>query len=389
MTLAPAIALLAACSGAPNPPADAAAPGAAPRPACAAAPTRGPAPQHAPRDPLKQPFASTSIWNMPIGRGARYVRAGLSGTPGERNRWAGMPFVDEERIVLTPSAPLTELHYSGAAWSGKDRCRPTGALVVKVPMPPDYVVPNSMHNNAAAFLLADGRTIVQTQPLGRCAPGSPGTTYARYANVDLYGDGIGGAHGGSGLSAIGGSIRLGELRPGAGTGPRHVLKVNVYAKEALFRCRVRTDCFRWPAQSADTGAIGMYGSANGNDNRAMRMGALLAIPRWKKIASLRLETEPGKQLAWTLQNYGAYVVDDTSTPGFALNVEEGPAGSKCAEFKADWGFDMAQKLNDDTPWRRDMQKLVEALYVVDNNGPDSIGGGGGAPRHLVAAPISP
>jgi hypothetical protein len=325
---------------------------------------------------------------MPVGRRARYVPAGLSPTPGQHNRWAGMPFLDEERIVLTPSAPMTELHYSSAAWTGKDRCRRTGGFVARVPIPRDYVVPSSTQNNAAAFLLADGRTIVQTQPLSRCQPGAPGTTYARFDNVDLYGDGTHGAHGGSGLSAIGGTIRLGELRPGARTGPRHVLKVNVYAKEALFACRDRDNCLRWPAATADTGAVALYGRASDNGNRAMRMGALLAIPRWKKITSLRLETEPGRQLAWTLQNYGAYVVDDTSTPGFALNVEEGPAGSKRAEFTADWGFDMAQKVGDDSPWRRDMQKLVQALYVVDNNGPDSIGGGD-PPRHLLAAPIAP
>jgi hypothetical protein len=388
MTSPLAIALLAALAGSPTP-ATAAAPGAAVASAAGAAPAASePVARRSRRDPLQQPFASTSIWNMPIGRRARYVPAGLSPTPGKHNRWAGMPFLDEERIVLTPAAPLTELLYSSAAWSGKDRCRPTGGLVASVPMPAGYVVPHSTQNNAAAFLLADGRTIVQTQPLGRCQAGTAGTTYARFDDVDLYGDGIRGAHGGSGLSAIGGTIRLGELRPGARTGPRHVLKVNVYAKEALFECEVRAECLRWPAETADTGAAALYGRASGNGHRAMRMGALLAIPRWKKIAALRLETQPGRQLAWTLQNYGAYVVDDTSAPGFALNVEEGPAGSKRAEFRADWGFDMAQKVGDDSPWRRDMQKLVQALHVIDNNGPDSIGGGD-PPRHLLAAPISP
>jgi hypothetical protein len=388
MTLAPAIALLAACAGSPTAPPGALPAVSGPGAACAFPASSRQAARRGRRDPLQQPFASTSIWNMPVGRRARYVPAGLSPTPGQHNRWAGMPFLDEERIVLTPSAPLTELHYSSAAWTGKDRCRRTGGFVARVPIPRDYVVPSSTQNNAAAFLLADGRTIVQTQPLSRCQPGAPGTTYARFDNVDLYGDGTHGAHGGSGLSAIGGTIRLGELRPGARTGPRHVLKVNVYAKEALFACRDRDNCLRWPAATADTGAVALYGRASDNGNRAMRMGALLAIPRWKKITSLRLETEPGRQLAWTLQNYGAYVVDDTSTPGFALNVEEGPAGSKRAEFTADWGFDMAQKVGDDSPWRRDMQKLVQALYVVDNNGPDSIGGGD-PPRHLLAAPIAP
>ena len=45
-------------------------------------------------------------------------------------------------------------------------------------------------------------------------------------NVDLYGDGRLGAHGGSGLSCIGGSIRAGEFMPGT-PHVRHVLKVDV------------------------------------------------------------------------------------------------------------------------------------------------------------------
>lgn len=339
------------------------------------------------RDPLAHPFASSSIWNMPIGKNAKYVAANLSGTPG-RNPWAGMPFIDEERIVLTPEAPLVTLNHSDAAWTGKNRCIATGGRVVRVPMPKEYVVPNSSNNNSAAFLLRDGRTVVQTQPLARCSPNSAGTTLVRFDDVDLFGNGISGAHGGSGLSALGGTIRLGELRPNSRTGPRHALKVNVFAKEALFRCSTRQECFQWPATTADSDAVGNYGTATNNRNSAMKMGALLAIPFNIDISSLGLTTKPAMLLAWTLQQYGAYIVDDTAAAGFALNVEAGPAGSKRKEFKSDWGFEMAQKLADDTPWRRDVQKLVQVLHVVSNNGPEAVGGGGG-PRQPLAPPISP
>jgi hypothetical protein len=339
------------------------------------------------RDPLQQPFASNSIWNMPIGTGASYVPANLKGNPGN-NIWATMPYIDEEKIVLAPAAPQIKLNYSNAAWSGRNRCTPTGGLVVVVPMPSSYVVPNNTQNNSAAFLLPDKRTIVQTQPLARCSPGSDtGTTYARFPNVDLYGSGITGAHGGSGLSAIGGSIRLGELRPGTTEGPRHVLKVNVYAKEALYKCTTRSACYRWPATTGDSYAVGFYGTASNNQNTAMKQGSLLAIPYSKSIASLSLQTTPAKQLAWTLQNYGAYIVDDTYAPGFALNAEGGPNGTKAAEFQKDWGFAMAAKVNDNSAWRRDMQKIVASLHVVNNNSASSIGGGG-TPRQPLAAPIA-
>jgi hypothetical protein len=339
------------------------------------------------RDPLKQPFSSNSIWNMPIGSGAQYVPARLSGTPGN-NIWAIMPGVDDEKIFMTPTAPQTKLYYNSAAWSGGNRCTTSGTLLATVPMPSGYVIPNSGANNSAAFLMADKRTIVQTQPVTRCTAGASGTTLTKPSSIDLYGTGITGAHGGSGLSAIGGTIRMGEMRPGTTTGPRHALKVNVYAKEALYKCTTRAACYRWPATTGDSYAVGWYGAANNNQNTAVKMGALLAIPYSMSIDSLKLETTPGKQLAWTLQNYGAYIVDDTYAPGFALNAESGPAGSKQAEFKADWGFDMVQKVANNNAWRRDMQKIVQVLAVVNNNTATSIGGGGTA-RQPLAAPIAP
>jgi hypothetical protein len=339
------------------------------------------------RDPMKQPFATNSIWNMPIGSGAQYVPAGLKGNPGN-NIWAGMPYVDEEKIIMTPTAPATKLNLSTAAWSGANRCGATGGLLLTVPMPSSYVVPHSTQNNSAAFLSADKRTIVQTQPLTRCTAGAAGTTYAKFTNVDLYGTGITGAHGGSGMSAIGGSIRLGEMRPGTLEGPRHALKVNVYAKEALYKCTTRANCYRWPAVTGDSYAVGFYGTASNNSNTAMKQGSLLAIPFSKSIASLNLETTPAKQLAWTLQNYGAYIVDDTYAPGFALNAEGGPNGAKTDEFKRDWGFAMVGHVQDNTAWRRDMQKIVTALSVVNNNTATTIGGGG-TPRQPLAAPIAP
>jgi hypothetical protein len=120
----------------------------------------------------------------------------------------------------------------------------------------------------------------------------------------------------------------------------------------------------------------------------MKMGALLAIPASKAITTLGLETEPAKQLAWTLQNYGAYIVDDTYAPGFFLNAEVGPAGSVITQFKNDYGFAIEQKVQGNTPWMRDMQRLSKALFVVNNNSPTQIGGGG-TPRQPLAAQIYP
>lgn len=389
------------------------------------------------RDPLKWPFAASSIWNMPIGSGAVYVPANLSGWPGKAANapgWdtANMPRVDHERIILAPNAPRTAIQYESTAFTGnaQDRCivDPGGhsGFPLYAPIPTSYLVTGSTHNDGAAILLSDAHTILQTQPFARCTAGAAATSFAVFPNVDLFGDGRTGAHGGSKLSSIGGSIRVGELRPG-GQGPRHAIKFNVYAKEAFYDCSKNTVtdkelctstdaavtstsdcCNRWPADVADSGATTNYGSDNHNSNKAMKMGALLAIPPSVNLATLGLETEPGRQLAWTLQNYGAYIVDSTGGPGFAISAEDGPPdAARCAnlpngcskldEFKADYGYSMEEgRVSDLTstnpdamkraPWVRDMQRLLQALYVVNNNSPTSIDGGGD-PLQPLAPPF--
>jgi hypothetical protein len=326
------------------------------------------------RDPLSWPFADTSIWNMPIGTSADYVSADLPDVPGG-DEWSPMPGLDAEHLLLDSDAPLTKLYYNGVGWDGGDRCKLGSDILATVPVPNDYTVPNSGHNNGAVFLLGDHRTILQSQPFTRCEAGGPATSLLTFPEQDLYGDGISGAHGGSRLSSLGGSLRLGELRPDQ-QGPRHALKLNVYARQALYECQAEDQCWTWPASNADSDAVGNYGVDNGNQNIVMKMGALLAIPISTNLGSLGLETEPASQLAWTLQNYGAYIVDDTSGPGFDFSAETGPQCSFSRQFAADYGFTFAQRVQDNTPWTRDMQRIVRALHVVANNSLMSIGGGG-------------
>lgn len=335
------------------------------------------------RNPLVQPFAADSIWNMPIGSGAIYVPINLAANPNG-DVWTPMPQIDDEYIVLKPTAPLADIFYSDAGWSGRNRCAATGGVLASVPIPSSYVVPNGNGNNGAAFLLADGRTVIQVQPFTRCVAGGSGTAIIKFDAVDLYGDGRLGAHGGSSLSSLGGSIRLGELRPGKPM--QHALKLNVDSPVVLARGATLADCFRWPAFNADAGATGSYGTRNPAPVPGMKMGALLAIPIGTDITKLGLESVPGQMLAWTLQNYGTYVVDSTGGPGFAISAETGPDGTKRVEFKTDFGFDLEQRVNSSTAWSRDVARLIPALYLVDNNGPASIGGGG-TPLQPLALPL--
>ncbi len=357
------------------------------------------------RNALTWPFTATSIWNMPIGSGAQFVASGLhfTTTPNSTEYWYDMPQSDHERIVLTPTAPLTGVYISTVGWSGGNRCAATGGVFFQAPIPAGYVVPNSTYNNGAAVLLADGIDIVQTQPFTKCAGYSYATTMQVPYSLSAWeynlktGDGRLGAHGGSDLSTLGGTIRMGELRPG--TQMRHALKVNVYSAQDLGLCSGNfSACFMWPAATADGYAANAgsgYGSATNNTNTAMKMGALLAIPASVNINNIGLQSVPGKMLAWTLQNYGAYIVDSRSGPGFDFSLEDGAAGSKADEFQSDYGFpfdgrlgymtltDSSGQLTPQAQWVSDIRLIIDYLRVVKNNSPTSVGGGG-TPLQLLA-----
>ena len=342
------------------------------------------------RDPLQQPFASTSIWNMPVGSDAVYVPANINAYPGN-NAVAAVPYADPDQIILTPTAPQTAIEYSSAAWTGADRCAPTSTTVLATaPIPTDFILPSSGENNSTAILAADGHTIVQVQPLARCTSGGTPTSLVRAPDVDLYTDGILGAHGGSGLSSIGGTIRLGELRPGQ-TGPAHALKFVYYMQEAFPVTSTHT-CFRWPAVACDGNAVGNYGTSpesRNTTNSAMLMGALLALPTSVDITSLNLQSEPGKQMAWTLQNYGAYIVDSTGGASYAFATEHSPTGDFLDQFMSDYGYGFQQAANSHQDFTNDMQIILPLLNIVDNNGPTSIGGGGTPLQPLAPEIVAP
>ena len=94
-------------------------------------------------------------------------------------------------------------------------------------------------NNAAAILRPDNVTLIDTQPLVRCSTGSgPIMSLAPQfpdSNIRLD-SGNHGAHGGSGLSAIGGTVRLGELLPAADP-IRHSLKLQLWAHNYYYNIR--------------------------------------------------------------------------------------------------------------------------------------------------------
>src|SRR5256886_3942749 len=305
------------------------------------------------RDPLLWPFSRDSIWNLPIGSDARYVWGGI------QHATSMAYFTDADILVLEPSAPATTVYANSDDWGAGTRCSAQGGALFTAPIPADFVVPGSHQgspdgdtpNAAAAILAADGHTIIQTQPFARCVGQSP-TSHYMFRSEDLYGTGETGSHGGSGLSALGGTVRLGELVPGGTI--RHSLKLNIDSANFY----PGFGGYRWRAWKSDAGGAGYGGSIP-----EVRMGSLLA-PK-ADFPTNTLETEPGKILAAAFRDYGGYIVDTSGWSIYNFVPERSPAGSVQDEFNKVWGYSLNAGVGANG-WARDLDKIFTNLYVVDS-----------------------
>lgn len=389
------------------------------------------------RDVYKWPFAQNSIWNMPIGSSAQYHHARFqpynAGNPlgtGDQYIARSGYKIEHEVICLQPNAPLTEVWWNAGSFSQEaDRCGampdPNNGnqprLLDRLPIPTNWVF---SENSQAGQVKINGcfvglrapdssggaRELVGLFAFARCAPGadaaarfvSSSTTGTwprswRLTGSDIFGEGRFGEHGGTHLSVLGGALRLGELRPGGGR-IRHALKV-ILPQRVLWHAPAGVNNWVWPAFNGDSNS-----SNRGSDQRVVQ-GALFAIPPSVNLDTIGLETEPARQIAWTLQNYGAYNHDSTPAQTCAIGVEVGPAGDFRKQFRADWGFPMVREAYTDPniarlrqdysgwsdgantgPWIRDLDRIFSRLHVITNNGPNTIGGGG-TPRQPLAPPF--
>jgi len=335
------------------------------------------------RNPYKWPFSQTSIWNMPISSGAVYVNAKL-----EKATQYGMT-IDEDYIVMSPDEPLVAIYENYAGWDKtKSRCEIQGKLLFSAPIPKNFVVSpttwdGTTPNAGLAVLMPDKKTIRQTQPFAFCDATKGATSQYVFDNQDIYGSGMVGAHGGSGLSAVGGALRCGELTPTSGA-IRHALKVNLFGRKNIYY-DTQTQGYRWPALRADGYASDNYYKERTLESvKACRMGALLALPATMDLDKMGFETQPARILAEAFQNYGAYLTDDTGWNVYAIIAEWSPEGRFSEDFKKNWGFSFSQS-SKETPWCRDMDRIFLNLYVVDNNSSNTIGGGGTA--RMPLAPV--
>ena len=323
------------------------------------------------RDARKWPFLSTSIWNTPIGSGAIFHDPGLFRPPFP------LPynfFSDDDYFIVTsatdPPTPWFDQGWWGNPTVNKTQCNVTGKLYENISFPYNVTV-IELGNNAAALLQPDNHTIINTQPFYRCTSGSPvlSTVMTGVIAKDdiVFGNGTWGAHGGSGLSSIGGTIRLGELLPD--TPPiQHALKLQLYAHIYYYNQRPG---FVWPALNCDEYAFHPnYPPHYDGHDIYLSPGSLLAIP---SNVTVNLTTVPAKKLLFALQNYGGYLCDDTFVNRGTLNTEHGVTD----EFEATYGYPFGSTASGPgAVWYADMLTIFQSLRVVINNSNKTIGGGG-------------
>lgn len=171
------------------------------------------------------------------------------------------------------------------------------------------------------------------------------TGYSAFSPNIKTGDGRFGPHGGSRMSALGGSLRLFDLEQGV---IAHCLKV-VLPGGVMFNATNGSTSNNFSGEHPPASGSG-YGNSNygyvepaycqdsyayGGTNGNLKIGSLLQIPSSTTLSSLGtalgytagpyggFETALGEMFAVCAQNYGIYVVDTTGTgsPGYFIFPE--------------------------------------------------------------------
>lgn len=328
-------------------------------------PTHTPTATHTPqaRNKYEWPFASNSVWNQPIGANATLTAANL-GTP-QCFETACRYFTEVEYIFLTPNAPLEDFKPENGGG-----CSST-VTDGQVRLPAGVTFGGTGGNNDTGGALRSDNDTVQEWYNG-CRTDGNGPVYAWGSACEhsLTGNGIPGGcgHGGSQLSAVGGSIREWELATGVPI--RHALKLtmpaNRLSNDGVAPCNGNGSRvgYRWPAVWSDDG----YNTPGGDSEYSgsvqnLCMGALLALPQSYNCTN---QSELADRVCAALRDFGAYIVDihPKTCAGcwhpFTLNGE--PA--------------VADAIGDDTTSDNEMITLISALQVVSNNSSSTIGGGG-------------
>lgn len=315
-------------------------------------------------------------WNQPRGSLAVIKSAGLRARTG---KW--ITFVDYNPLFMDPTQPLVGVQKNGG--QNADRCTGDGTVLVNMRLNPAFVLPSSGHNDEFAGLGSDGLQLIEGGNMGRCVAGGLATA----GHAGIYGvltdTLITGASGGSGLSTIGGAIRLGDW---ASKVIRHALRINLCASTDYSPKNGPSNLpFLWPADRADGYALDLSDPRHyAGTVEGVCPGALIILPPSVNIGHLGLNSEPGEIFATCMQDYGGYPANDAVQSTFAFTCELGLSDDAASEFERTFGFPMAAQSGD---WADDVQKIIPELGVIINNSVTALGGGG-TPCQPLAPPFS-
>ncbi len=309
------------------------------------------------------PFAPTSIWNRPVPSGATFtdVSAAMRGAPGSPVRIG----TDLVTICTTsPKAPPTDIMLS-AGWSPAERATATGTVLYHRHLSANActaVRTNPFGN--ALFVLVDPLTGLADigggawrnpgGPLLSVVPDGPAAH-----GIDVQnGDGLVGAGRASGLPALGGLLRKGEIAHRVDHALAVVLPAGVLSA-ALH--------WRWPARSADATAAATY---EGTDP-ALTMGTLLAIPPTTDLANFGWHTRQGRVLAADAQRYGWYVADSVVAPVIRFAFETGAATHDLGlTVDPSTGYETTDPARlDATGFTTDVLTILGLMKAVTSNAP--------------------
>lgn len=351
------------------------------------------------------PGASNSAFNTPIGTSATLSAAGItfieSGTyaGGVATRLRG----ERERIFMDKTAATATVKFNCYGWGGVSGCTEpdrthasTGSTYsgapwfadFTVPMLLSYTVADDGNNNSAAWITADGANVDNAQPLCHSTAGGDVTCQVKSPRTSLRGTDMGGSHYGSGLSALHGTIRYGEITNAINNGLKylsHGLKCVIDAHR--FYYYAHSPGYTYIATQRDGYASPTtYAGVNAN----LVPGALLTLQSGfnTSVGGGNVTTAVGSILAETIKRFGIIPIDDTTWNAVMISVEDGPAGSVHTELSG-----LGYTLDYDPPslaganaFYKDIKAIFEGLYIVTNATTGALGGGGSAAYGTPTAP---
>ena len=320
------------------------------------------------RQPADQPFASDSIWNTPLGRGAIFAPADADETEmlhsddiGGRNQ--SYAWVEDGAFGVyraTKDDPVVRWTFdrrpATAQWPAGGPIE-NGSIMLHTPASLVFLGKSDGH----AVLVEPGGDVAYEAWIGTWSPDRKSIHAAYLVRTDLRGSGIASGESRSegirafGGSLVGGLIRCDELRRGE---IPHAVAVAL-AITQLRKAPTMGEQKVWPASMSDGGGKNRYAGK-------VPMGALIAIPPEVTLDTLGL-TREGLALARAYQRFGGYVVDATVGAESLALLEPG-----CDRPAIEHLF-------------KDIRTIRDRLTRVTNNSPQHPGGPG--PR--VHAPPPP